>query len=30
VFAEIPLKKLAGVFVGKDVNEAVKLQLELF
>lgn len=30
VFAEIPLKKLAGAFVGKDVNEGVKAQLDYF
>lgn len=30
VFAEIPLKKLAGAFAAKDVNEAVKEQLEFF
>jgi DNA-directed RNA polymerase subunit beta len=30
VFAEIPLKKLAGAFAAKDVNEAVKVQLDYF
>jgi DNA-directed RNA polymerase subunit beta len=30
VFAEIPLKKLVGAFAGKEVNEAVKLQLDYF
>jgi DNA-directed RNA polymerase subunit beta len=30
VFAEIPLKKLAGVFAGKDVNEAVKTFLDVY
>jgi DNA-directed RNA polymerase subunit beta len=30
VFAEIPLKKLAGAFAAKEVNEAVKEQLEFF
>ncbi|GAB6113712.1 DNA-directed RNA polymerase subunit beta [Desulfomicrobium salsuginis] len=30
VFAEIPLKKLAGAFAAKEVNEAVKAQLDYF
>jgi DNA-directed RNA polymerase subunit beta len=30
VFAEIPLKKLAGAFAAKEVNEAVKNQLDYF
>ena len=30
VFAEVPLKKLVGVFAGKEVNEAVKAQLDIF
>jgi DNA-directed RNA polymerase subunit beta len=30
VFAEIPLKKIAGAFAAKDVNEAVKVQLDYF
>jgi DNA-directed RNA polymerase subunit beta len=30
VFAETPIKKLAGAFSAKDVNEAVKAQLDFF
>ena len=30
VFAEIPLKKLVGVFSAKEVNEAIKVQVEFF
>ncbi len=30
VFAEIPLKKLAGVFTAKEVNEGVKTLLDLY
>ena len=30
VFAEIPLKKLAGAFASKEVNEAIKAQLDSF